>query len=43
MDGSYKFTFLNPACPDRIETPEEAEELGLKIVGKIVKNLSLTI
>lgn len=43
MDGSYKFMFLNPAYPDKVQTPEEAKELDLKIVGKVVKNLSLTI
>lgn len=43
MDGSYKFTFLNPAYPEKIHTPEEIKELDLRIVAKVVKNLSLTI
>lgn len=43
LDGSYKFSFLNPAYPEKIHTPEEIKELDLRIVAKVVKNLSLTI
>lgn len=43
MDGSYKFTFLNPTYPEKVLTQSEAEELDLRIVAKVVKNLSLTI
>lgn len=43
LDGSYKFSFLNPAYPEKVHTPEEIKELDLRIVAKVVKNLSLTI
>ncbi len=43
-DGSYRFTFFNSAkYPERTLTPEEIKKLNLKIVGKVIKNQSLTI
>lgn len=42
-DGSYRFTFFNPRYPERVHSPEEIKKLDLKIVGKVIKNQSLTI
>lgn len=42
-DGSYKFTFLNPKYPDKIYSMEECQNFGLRIVGRVIKNLSLIL
>lgn len=42
-DGSYRFFFHNKSYPEKSILPEEIERVDMKIVGRIVKNLSLTI
>lgn len=42
-DGSYRFFFYNKLYPEKTFTPEETQKIDLKIVGRVVKNLSLTI
>lgn len=42
-DGTYRFYFYNQNYPEKILTEEEVKTADIKIVGRIVKNLSLTI
>lgn len=42
-DGAFRFYFYNPNYPEKILTDDEVERANIKIVGRIVKNLSLTI
>lgn len=43
FDGTYRFYFYNNNYPEKILTDEEVEKADIKVVGRIVKNLSLTI
>lgn len=43
FDNSYRFYFYNPVYPEKILTNEDVKKADIKIVGRIFKNLSLTI
>lgn len=43
FDGAYRFYFYNTIYPEKILTQEDVEKADIKIVGRVVKNLSLTI
>lgn len=43
FDGTWRFYFYNKNYPEKILTDAEVEKAGIKIIGRIVKNLSLTI
>lgn len=43
FDNSYRFYFYNPIYPEKILTNKDVKEADIKIVGRIFKNLSLTI
>ncbi len=42
-DNTYRFFFLNPNYPDKILTNEDVKKADIKIIGRIFKNMSLTI
>lgn len=43
IDGTYRFYFYNDVYPDRILSDEEVKKADIKIIGRIIKNQSLTI
>lgn len=43
FDGSYRFFFFNPLYPEKTLTQEEIKDINLKVIGRIVKNLSIII
>lgn len=43
FDGTYRFYFYNTNYPEKVLTDEDVKKADIKIVGRIVKNLSLTI
>lgn len=42
-DNMYRFYFYNPIYPEKILTGDDVKKADIKIVGRIFKNLSLTI
>lgn len=42
IDGGVRFSFFNKYYPDKVYTAEELEQLDFKIIGRVIKNLSLT-
>lgn len=43
FDGTYRFYFYNPIYPEKILTEAEVAKADIKIIGRIIKNLTLTI
>lgn len=43
FDNTYRFFFYNPMYPEKVLTAEDVEKADIQIVGRIFKNLSLTI
>lgn len=43
FDGSYRCYFYNQNYPDKILTEAEVIKADIRVVGRIIKNLSLTI
>lgn len=43
FDGTYRFYFTNKAYPEKVLTDEDAENADIRIVGRVVKNLSLCL
>ncbi|MCM1338782.1 MAG: hypothetical protein NC191_03835 [Muribaculaceae bacterium] len=43
FDGTWRFYFYNKNYPEKILTDEEVKKADIRIIGRIVKNLSLTI
>ena len=41
-NGDIQFIFWNKNYPDEVYTPEEIKAMNFKLVGRMVKNLSLT-
>lgn len=42
IDGGVRFTFFNKYYPDKVYTLQQLQDLDFKIIGKVIKNLSLT-
>lgn len=42
IDGGVRFTFFNKYYPDKVYTLEQLQDLDFKIIGRVIKNLSLT-
>lgn len=42
IDGGVRFTFFNKYYDDKVYTLQQLEQLDFKIIGRVIKNLSLT-
>lgn len=43
FDGLHRFYFYNPNYPEKFLTDEQVKTADIKIIGRIIKNLTLTI
>lgn len=42
-DSFYRFYFYNPNYPEKVLSEEQVKDADIRIIGRIVKNLTLTI